>query len=70
MRPEGTAVAAAKRHAAVFLAVLVIAVGVAMALPLSVDKKDVFFYFMLAFLAYLAGSYLWSAFGSGRGGSR
>jgi hypothetical protein len=66
-RDEGGIVAATKRHAAVFLAALALAVGVAVVLPLSVNKKDVFFYFMIAFMAYLAGSYLWAAFGSGRG---
>ncbi len=57
---------AAKRHGAVFLATLVIASIVALSQPLSVDAKDVIFYFILAFLVYLAASLLWTAFAGDR----
>jgi uncharacterized membrane protein len=57
---------ALKRHSAVFLALLVIASIVALVQPLSVDSKDVIFYFVLGFLIYLAAYYVWAAFGSRR----
>ncbi|HEX8263125.1 MAG TPA: hypothetical protein VF547_09660 [Allosphingosinicella sp.] len=47
----------AKRHLAVFLLFLVAAATVSFLMPLDVDSKDVFSYFMLGFMAYLALSY-------------
>jgi hypothetical protein len=50
-----------KRHAAVFVLVLVAASLVAWWVPYDVDPNTVFFYFMLAFAVYLAGSWLWES---------
>ncbi len=49
------------RHASVFCLMLVAATVVSMSMPHGVDANDVFLYFTLAFVVYLAGSYFWDA---------